>query len=81
MSLSRDIPAELAAALRERISIVADAESRRDQQRHMERLRDVSERIVALAAQLPVPVDPQLKHYLERCSYTKALDVLETKQA
>ena len=42
----------------------------------MERLRDISERIDALAA-LAAPIDPQLAHYLERRSYDKALEFLE----
>jgi hypothetical protein len=73
----QDAPIQLAAALRERIAIVADEESRRDAQKHMERLRDVSERIRELEANLPPPVDPRLKHYLDRCSYSKALEFLE----
>jgi hypothetical protein len=68
---------QLAAALRERLAIVADEESRGDAQRHMERLREVSERISELAANLPEPVDPRLNHYLGRCSYSKALELLE----
>lgn len=68
---------KLAAALRERLAIVADAESRRDPQKHMERLQEVSARINQLASELPLPVDPQLKHYFQRCSYDKALEFLE----
>ena len=68
---------ELAVALRERLAIVADEESRRDSERHMERLREVSEKINALAARLPPSVNPQLRHYLERCSYSKALALLD----
>jgi hypothetical protein len=68
---------ELAAALRERLATVADEESRRDAQRHMKRLREVSEKINALAARLPPSVSPQLRHYLDRCSYSKALALLE----
>lgn len=68
---------ELAVALRERLAIVADEDSRRDSQRHMERLRDISEKINALAARLPASTNPQLRHYLERCSYSKALALLE----
>jgi hypothetical protein len=67
----------LAAALRERIAIIGDEESRRDQARHMERLKAVSERIDALASSLPRPVHPRLAHYLERRSYDKALELLE----
>ena len=77
MTRAKDVCSELAGALRERISIVADEESRRDPARHMERLRSVSERIIALSAQLPSPIDPRLKHYLDRCSYGKALEFLE----
>jgi hypothetical protein len=68
---------ELAAALRERLAIVADEESRRDPSKHMTRLREISEKIASLGEQLPI--DPRLKHYLERCSYGKALAFLEGK--
>ena len=71
---------QLAAALRERIAVVADRELfRTDPSLHLERLKSVSERIVALQSQLPSPVDPQLAHYLQRCSYDKALAFLETQ--
>ena len=73
----QDAAIQLAAALRERIAIVADEESRRDAPAHMERLRHVSERIDQLSAQLPKPIDAQLKHYLDRRSYDKALAYLE----
>jgi len=66
----------LAEALRERIAIIGDEESRRRPEQHVERLRTVSQRIDALAASLPQPVDPRLAHYLERRSYDKALDLL-----
>jgi hypothetical protein len=69
---------DLAAALRERLAIVGDEESRRDPERHMERLRVVSERIEALERRLPARIDPQLRHFLQRRSYSKALDLLET---
>ena len=73
---------QLAAALRERIAVVADRELfRTDPSLHLERLKSVSERIVALQSQLPSPVDPQLAHYLQRCSYDKALAFLEGESA
>ena len=75
----QDIATQLTAALRERIAIVTDEQSRRDPQTHIERLREVSERINELGARLPSPVHPQLKHYLERCSYSKALKFLEAQ--
>lgn len=69
---------KLAAALRERLAIIGDEASRRDPERHTERLRVVSERIEHLAQALPAQVDPQLRHFLQRRSYTKALELLET---
>lgn len=68
---------ELATALRERLSIVGDEESRRDQGSHMARLQEVSERIERLERNLPGPIDPQLRHFLQRRSYSKALELLE----
>jgi hypothetical protein len=67
---------ELAEALRERLSIIGDEKSRRDPERHMQRLRKISERIEGLSAALPQPVDARLEHYLARQSYDKALDLL-----
>ena len=69
---------ELAAALRERLAIIGDEESRRDPERHTERLRLVSERIERLEETLPPRVDPQLRHFLQRRSYSKALELLES---
>jgi hypothetical protein len=69
---------ELAAALRERIEIIRDETSRRDPEQHIERLRAVSGKIDALALALPPPVDPRLAHFLERRSYDKALELLES---
>jgi len=68
--------ADLAAALRERLEIIADEESRRDPDKHTARLRDVSERIERLEQILPRTTDPQLRHFLQRRSYTKALELL-----
>jgi hypothetical protein len=67
----------LASALRERLVIIQDQNSRRDPEAHMARLRDVSERLEILAAALPKPIDPQLAHFLQRKSYDKALEFLE----
>ena len=68
---------ELAAALRERLAIIGDEESRRDPESHTERLRVVSEKIEDLERQLPPQIDPQLRHFLQRGSYSKALELLE----
>jgi len=71
---------ELAQALRERLAIIADEESRRDLARHTERLQTVSERIEQLEHHLPPTIDPQLRHFLQRRSYSKALELIETKR-
>ena len=68
---------DLAQALRERVAIIRDEESRRDEQAHMARLSAVSEKIDKLQAALPRPINPQLAHYLQRRSYDQALEVLE----
>ncbi|HEY3659894.1 MAG TPA: hypothetical protein VGK91_01560 [Candidatus Udaeobacter sp.] len=69
--------ADLREALRERLSIIGDEESRRDHATHINRLRAVSENIDQLQASLPPSIDPRLKHYLDRKSYDKALQLLE----
>ena len=69
---------ELAAALRERLAIISDETSRREPEQHTARLREVSERIERLEHSLPPRIDPQLRHFLQRRSYTKALELLET---
>ena len=69
--------ADLAQALRERLAIIHDDDSRRNADAHLARLRAVSEKIEALQGELPQPVDTRLAHYLERRSYEKALDLLE----
>ena len=66
----------LAAALRERLAIISDEESRRDPDRHTERLRAVSEKIERLEQSLPPKIDPELRHFLQRRSYSKALELL-----
>jgi hypothetical protein len=68
---------DLREALRERLAIIGDEESRRDEPAHMARLQAISERIDKLAAALPRPIDSQLAHYLQRRSYDKALEFLE----
>jgi len=72
---------ELAAALRERRLVIADDLSRRTGEQHLRRLEEISRRIERLAAALPRPAPPQLEHYLERCSYDKALEFLEARAA
>jgi hypothetical protein len=68
---------DLKQALRERLAIIHDEDSRRDEAQHIARLRAVSEKIDKLQEALPQPTDPRLKHYLKRKSYHKALEYLE----
>jgi hypothetical protein len=72
--------ANLIAALCERLDVIRDEESRRDQPRHMARLQAVSAKIEQLSAALPRPIDPQLEHYLQRRSYDKALELLQNRR-
>ena len=71
---------ELAKALRERLKIISDEESRRDPEQHVKRLREISDRIETLAAALPQPIPPRLAHFLDRRSYDKALEFLEDRR-
>ena len=69
---------ELRDALRQRLSVVADHELRdRDPHAHLERLKSAAARLDAAIAQLPPHCDRDLRHYLERQSYLKALARLE----
>jgi hypothetical protein len=69
---------ELMQALIRRREVIADRDFyHRDAEGHLAALKSVSEQTVELAAKLPEPIDPQLRHYLARCSYDKALDWLQ----
>ena len=73
-----DLFAELAAALRERLAVIADRELYAcDPAAHLEKLKAVSEKITQLGNTLPRPLDGNLAHYLQRASYQKALEWLE----
>jgi len=68
---------DLKEALRERLAVIRDEQSRSDEPKHIARLRAVSEKIEKLQREVPQPVNPRLAHYLERKSYDKALEYLE----
>lgn len=71
---------ELEAVLRNRLALVADHELReRDPQTQLQELRASSVQLGKLVDRLPAGCDPTLRHYLERQSYVKALDWLETR--
>lgn len=65
-------------AVKRRLGVVADAALReRDPAAHLEALKKAAASLDALVAALPADADPMIRHYLERQSYTKALDWLE----
>jgi len=72
------LEAEMAKALRKRLAVIGNHALREsDPERHLAELREASEGIVALQARLPANADARLRHYLERCSYDKALEWIE----
>jgi hypothetical protein len=73
--------AQLAEALQERLSVIADHALRKQNPAvHLERLRSASERIEKLKAALPRSAHPMLVHYLERSSLNKALEFVQHYQ-
>ncbi len=82
MSTTPELYRDLAAALRQRREAIADREHyQRNPAGHLERLKAATAEIEALAEQLPARQDPQLAHFLQRCSYDKALAFLEPKSS
>jgi hypothetical protein len=72
-----ELLAELETSLRERRRVIADHSWRdRDPAAHLEALREVSEKIAALSGQLGPLAPPRLRHFLDNCSYDKALALL-----
>ena len=68
----------LAAALAERLGIIADHAWRdRDPEGHLEALKRVSLGLADLRTQIPPGAPPKLNHYLLQCSYAKALAVTQ----
>ena len=67
---------ELREALGEFIAASGDKNSTGDGRRA--RLAAAFERVMNLEAKLPASVDPMLRHYMERRSYQKAFDFLNS---
>ena len=67
--------APLAEALRERLVIISDHAHRdHDPRGHLDRLREVSQRIDSIVSSLSDrEIDMKFRHYLDRRSYDKAL--------
>ena len=62
------------------LGVIADREHyQHDPAGHLERLKAATASIDALREQLPAGHDPQLAHYLQRCSYDKALAFLDVQ--
>jgi hypothetical protein len=71
---------ELASALQERLKVISDQDLRaRDPETQLQKLRLLSEQIDRLKEKLPTDADPMLKHYLDRMSLTKALDLIQNR--
>lgn len=71
---------ELAGALRTRIAVIGDREFyERDPAGHLEKLKEASAQIESAGRALPRPVPGDLAHYLQGCSYQKALSWLESR--
>jgi hypothetical protein len=69
---------QIQEALRARLAVIANHELRdRDPAAHLEQLKQASERILELQRQLPPNTPGRLRHFLEGCSYQKALAFLE----
>lgn len=65
-------------AVKRRLDVVADSALRTsDPAAHLEALKKAAAALDTLVASLPADADPMIRHYLERQSYTKALDWLE----
>jgi len=64
--------------IQERLDAVADrAHYERDPEGHLHRLKSISANVDKAVQELPADVDPQLRHYLQRQSYLKAIAWLD----
>ena len=71
---------ELASVLQERLEVISDQDLRtKNPEAQLRRLHLASERIDRLKQGLPADADPMLKHFLERMSLTKALELIQSR--
>ncbi len=76
--MERNLFDDLRAALKERLLVIGDKEARESNPTaHLERLKTASQAISKLQAELPKDADARLRHYLDRCSYDKALEWID----
>ncbi|MFV0338822.1 MAG: hypothetical protein ACK5LK_11350 [Chthoniobacterales bacterium] len=79
-SQDTELHKEILKTLHERERIVRDREHyTRDQNGHMLKLMDCTRDLNLLAQKLPESTDPQLRHFLDRQSYEKAIHWLEER--
>jgi len=79
MADNSELHKNLLTAVQARLDIVADHAFRdRDPQAHLTALKAAAATLDAEVVNLPPSADPMLRHYLERQSYTKALDWLRS---
>ncbi|MEZ5300849.1 MAG: hypothetical protein R3F11_09385 [Verrucomicrobiales bacterium] len=70
----------LPSLLEQRLALIADHEFRdRDAGAHLEALKSVSEEIFAIHGRLRGQIPPRLDHFLQNCSYDKALAFLKAE--
>jgi hypothetical protein len=71
---------ELASALQKRLEVISNQDLRtRDPEAQLQELRLISERIDRLKEKLPADADPMLKHFLDRMSLVKALELIQNR--
>jgi hypothetical protein len=71
---------ELASVLQERLEVISDKDLRtRMPDVQLEKLRLLSEQIDQLKQNLPADADPMLKHFLDRMSLGKALELIRSQ--
>lgn len=72
---------ELADSLQQRLDVIADQHLReKDPDEQLRQLQEVSETIVRLHQELAPELKPRLAHFLESCSYDKALAWLKAEE-
>ena len=80
--ISRESLAEVKEALVRRRDVIADHAFRdRDAAGHLEALKEVSMQLAEFSRSLAPVLPPRLAHFLERCSYDKALGFVEEASA
>jgi hypothetical protein len=71
---------ELASALQKRLEVISNQDLRSsDPEAQLQKLRLISEQIDRLKERLPADADPMLKHFLDRMSLAKALELIRSR--